>query len=130
MTRTLKDYVGHDEDCEVDPDRGMLCSCGLDALIAAVRAEAEQQIAEAIEALQPNMPTSGLVDACRQVKQVAISEADNAEKAEHCIQQQAQAIQTLRAALVNLLSSHSHEIGPCLCAAHEAARAALKDAPS
>jgi len=40
------------------------------------RAEAEAQIAEAITVLAPNMPESGLVDACRQVKQVAISEAD------------------------------------------------------
>jgi len=32
--------------------------------------------------LDVNMPESGLVDACKQVKQVAISEADNSEKLE------------------------------------------------
>jgi len=39
--------------------------------------EARQEIADAMAVLQPNMPESGLVDACKQVKQVAISEADN-----------------------------------------------------
>ena len=53
----------------------------------ALRAErdaAQQQIAtltqerdEALKVLAPNMPESGLVDACRQVKQVAVSEAGN-----------------------------------------------------
>jgi hypothetical protein len=33
--------------------------------------------AEAMKVLAPNVPESGLVDACRQVKQVAISEAGN-----------------------------------------------------
>ncbi len=41
------------------------------------------------------MPESGLVDACKQVKQVAISEADNSEKAE-------QEILTLRARIKEL----------------------------
>lgn len=36
--------------------------------------------AEAMKVLQPNMPESGLVDACRQVKQAAITHADNSEK--------------------------------------------------
>ena len=42
----------------------------------------QQERDEAMQVLAPNMPESGLVDACRQVKQVAISEADNAEHAE------------------------------------------------
>lgn len=37
---------------------------------------------DAIKVLAPNMPESGLVDACRQIKQVAISEADNATQLE------------------------------------------------
>ncbi len=41
----------------------------------------QQEKAEAMCVLGPSIPESGLVDACRQVKQVAISEADNAEKA-------------------------------------------------
>lgn len=40
---------------------------------------------EALKVLAPNMPESGLVDACKQVKQVAISEADNAEQAESAL---------------------------------------------
>jgi hypothetical protein len=48
-------------------------------------AEAQATIDEAMRVLAPNMPESGLVDACRQVKQVAISEADNAEKAQATI---------------------------------------------
>ncbi|MFZ2738046.1 MAG: hypothetical protein WAY02_07390, partial [Burkholderiaceae bacterium] len=44
--------------------------------------EMQEQTSEAIKILNPNMPESGLLDACRQVKQVAISEADNSEKLE------------------------------------------------
>lgn len=48
-----------------------------------LRAErVEQERDEAMRVLAPNMPESGLVDACKQVKQVAISEVDNSEKAE------------------------------------------------
>lgn len=43
---------------------------------------AESQIAEAMDVLSPSMRGSGLVDACRQVKQAAISEAGNARKLE------------------------------------------------
>lgn len=58
-------------------------------LAAAIRAEQaealaakDREIADAMAVLKPNMPQSGLVDACRQVKQAAISAADNCEKAE------------------------------------------------
>lgn len=44
--------------------------------------EAEQEREAAMTVLAPNMPESGLVDACKQVKQVAISEADNSDKFE------------------------------------------------
>jgi chromosome segregation ATPase len=40
---------------------------------------AKQEHSEAMRVLAPNMPESGLVDACRQVKQAAISSADNCE---------------------------------------------------
>lgn len=43
-------------------------------------ADRDAQIAEATCVLAPSMSQSGLVDACRQVKQAAISWADNAEK--------------------------------------------------
>lgn len=36
---------------------------------------------EAVRVLAPSMPSSGLVDACRQVKQVAVSEAHNSDTA-------------------------------------------------
>lgn len=36
-----------------------------------------QERGEAMKVLAPNMPESGLIDACRQVKQVAVSEAGN-----------------------------------------------------
>lgn len=54
------------------------------ALAAAHEREAalRKEIAKATAVLKPNMPESGLVDACKQVKQVAISEADNSETAE------------------------------------------------
>lgn len=51
----------------------------------------QAEIAQAMKVLQPNMPESGLVDACRQIKQVAISEADNSSKMEarlHALEQQ------------------------------------------
>lgn len=50
------------------------------AALTAERARAERlahEQQEAMAVLAPNMPESGLVDACRQIKQVAISEADN-----------------------------------------------------
>lgn len=46
------------------------------------REQAERERNEAMSVLAPNMPESGLVDACKQVKQAAISEADNATVAE------------------------------------------------
>lgn len=49
-----------------------------EAALTTLRAE----VAEALKVLDPNVPESGLVDACKQVKQVAISEADNSEVAE------------------------------------------------
>ncbi len=42
----------------------------------------QREVATAMGVLKPNMPESGLVDACRQVKQAAISEADNSAMAE------------------------------------------------
>lgn len=46
-------------------------------LVAQERDEARQEIAAAMKVLDPNMPESGLVDSARQVKQAAISWADN-----------------------------------------------------
>lgn len=76
------------------------------AVAAAVEAElsrVQQERDEALAVLAPNMPGSGLVDACRQVKQVAISEAGNssdwmtrAEKAEAERDALQQEIATLR----------------------------------
>lgn len=43
---------------------------------------AEKRECEAMAVLVPNMPESGLVDACKQVKQVAVSEADNSSNLE------------------------------------------------
>lgn len=57
----------------------------VDAVIAAALRAAvspQAQIDEAMAILQPNMPESGLVDACKQLRQAYISERDNAEKAE------------------------------------------------
>lgn len=54
-------------------------------LISAITEERDRllaEIAEAMKVLAPNMPESGLVDACKQVKQVAISEADNSANLE------------------------------------------------
>ena len=48
------------------------------AEIVALQAERDA----AMSVLAPNMPTSGLSDACRQVKQAAISDRDNCEKLE------------------------------------------------
>lgn len=55
--------------------------------LAAKLQEAEQEIAAAMVILAPNIQSSGLVDACKQVKQVAISEADNSEKFEAKLQE-------------------------------------------
>lgn len=41
--------------------------------------------ADAMAVLKPNMPESGLVDACKQVKQVAISAMDNCRESERLI---------------------------------------------
>lgn len=41
-----------------------------------------QEKSEVMHVLAPNMPESGLIDACRQVKQATISEADNSKKTE------------------------------------------------
>lgn len=46
------------------------------------RIEREQ---EAMAILEPSMPESGLVDACKQLKQAYISERDNAETADRII---------------------------------------------
>ncbi len=55
--------------------------------LRAENARLTEERAEALKVLSPSMPESGLVDACRQVKQVAISEADNSEKLELALQQ-------------------------------------------
>ena len=60
------------------------------------------QIDEAMAVLQPNMPESGLVDACRQVKQVAISEADNAERLEADLKAETEENNVLREKLAAL----------------------------
>jgi hypothetical protein len=64
----------------------------LDALQEAVR-----EIAEAMTVLAPNMPSSGLVDACKQVKQAAISEANNSTKLEADLHHAHEARERLRA---------------------------------
>lgn len=59
----------------------------------------KKEISEALAILAPSMPKSGLVDAARQVKQVAISEKDNAEKLDklntHLIQWSQQSVPLL-----------------------------------
>lgn len=50
-------------------------------LVAAYDA-AKRERDEAMRVLAPNVPESGLVDACRQIKQAAISEADNSSVCE------------------------------------------------
>lgn len=57
----------------------------------------QQEIDAAMRVLNPNVPTSGLVDAARQVKQVAIVEAENSLMLEKKLQQQQQEIERLRA---------------------------------
>lgn len=69
--------------------------------IARLRAERE----EALRVLAPSMPDSGLVDACRQVKQVAISEADNADRAE--AKGRAEAFREVEARLRGEAASHA-----------------------
>lgn len=56
--------------------------------IATLRADLSRvqgEIARAMQVLAPNVPESGLEDACRQVKQVAISEADNSATLERAL---------------------------------------------
>lgn len=48
-------------------------------------AQLEAETAEAMLVLDPSMPESGLVDACRQVKQAAVSHAENCETLERKI---------------------------------------------
>ena len=50
----------------------------------------------AMTILAPNMPESGLPDACRQVKQVAISEADNNERLEAALAASRQEVAELK----------------------------------
>jgi hypothetical protein len=45
-------------------------------------AYAQQEIARAMDVLKPSMPESGLEDACRQVKQAAISNEENCRRLE------------------------------------------------
>lgn len=74
------------------------------ALTAADEREAalREEIATAMTVLKPNMPESGLVDACKQVKQVAISEADNSEKFEAALAEAQRENTEQRAALEEL----------------------------
>lgn len=60
-----------------------LCDRTSAALTAAHEREAAlaKERDAAIAVLNPNVPESGLVDACRQVKQVAVSESANSEEA-------------------------------------------------
>ena len=51
---------------------------------------------EAMTVLAPNMPESGLVDACRQIKQVAMSEADNSNVLEQRVLVLAAELQRLK----------------------------------
>ncbi len=60
-------------------------------------ARERQEIAHAMKVLAPNVPESGLVDAARQVKQVAITEAENSTLLERKCQEQAQEIERLKA---------------------------------
>src|SRR6476620_1423834 len=61
------------------------------ALIAAIRSYQARE-SEAMAVLAPSMPENGLVDACRQVKQVAISEANNSNTIERRYQALEEAI--------------------------------------
>ena len=93
-------------DGDTDPELTALVPNPLAAAEQA-RDEALKEIADAMVVLAPNMPESGLVDACRQVKQVAISEADNSEKAEQQLAGALQGIKTIeeRAARTALLEA-------------------------
>lgn len=53
----------------------------------------EQERDKAMSVLAPNVPESGLEDACRQVKQVAISALDTAERLEALVQRQQEYMQ-------------------------------------
>jgi hypothetical protein len=82
----------------------------------AARAERDQQageIAAAMAVLKPNMPESGLVDACKQVKQAAISAMDNSDVLERKCDQQAGALVTLRAALQTVMPFVCVQPIPC-----------------
>jgi hypothetical protein len=68
----------------------------VDTLRAALEA-CQQERDEAMDVLNPNVRESGLVDACRQVKQVAISEADNAQSAEASLADMVRALRELEA---------------------------------
>ncbi len=59
-------------------------------------AEQQAEIATAMKVLAPNVPESGLVDAARQVKQVAICEAENSTMLDRKCQEQAQEIERLK----------------------------------
>lgn len=53
----------------------------------AVEKRLRREVEEALEVLDPSMPENGLVDACRQVKQVAISQAGNVKTANQRIEE-------------------------------------------
>lgn len=63
---------------EVVGEGCLVCEC---ADAEAERDRLREEVAKAMAVLNPNVPESGLEDACRQVKQVAISEAENSDVA-------------------------------------------------
>lgn len=106
----------------------------------AVVAEAQvatltQERGEAMKVLAPNMPESGLIDACRQVKQVAVSEAGNSTDWMNRAEAAEARCATLTAALRGLLSEATPQMclnDHCGCTEQTAlkkARAALAAAP-
>ena len=70
--------------------------CGAVTLMEANLAQAQQEIARTMKVLDPAMPSSGLEDAARQVKQVAISAMDNSEQADALARTLAQALDEVK----------------------------------
>lgn len=92
-----------------------------------IRLNAERD--EALEVLAPNMPENGLVDACRQVKQVAISEADNAYRLERVAHERGEALREFIKAQDALLNGGG-DVDPRVEGAYDRACAALQPSPA
>lgn len=103
VCQVLREYCG-----EADADHD-------DARLQQKLAEKDATIAKALEVLAPNVPESGLVDACRQVKQVAISEADNSARLEQALADHARLVE-------RIVREMRDASGWCFCASHSRPR--------